>query len=106
MLSGRSTWCKEVLPDVFSCNPVTLYQRKIYKSKIPRKNQHWVYFYHSNLKVGPFGPPPVALGLRKVIHGVRKVYLGVWKVYHGVRKVYHGARKIYNGVRKVYHGVS
>ena len=34
----------------------------MYKFRIPRKNQHWVYFYHSNLKVGPFGPPPVDLG--------------------------------------------
>ena len=27
-----------------------------------------VYFYHSNLKVGPVGPPPVALGLNFVIN--------------------------------------
>ena len=27
------------------------------------KNRPWVYFIHSNLEVGPFGPPPVALGL-------------------------------------------
>ena len=27
---------------------------------------HWVYFCHSNLKVGPFGPPPVALGLKQI----------------------------------------
>ena len=53
----------EFFADVFSCNPLTLYQRKMYKFRIPRKNQHWVYFYHSNLKVGQFGPPPVALGL-------------------------------------------
>ena len=38
----------------------------MYKFSIPRKNQHWVYFYHSNLKVGPFGPPLVALGLSKL----------------------------------------
>ena len=37
--------------------------KKMYKFRIPRKNQHWVYFYHSNLKVGPFGPSPVALVL-------------------------------------------
>ena len=39
-------------------------KEKVYKFRIPRKNQHWVYFYHSNLKVGPFGPPPVALELK------------------------------------------
>jgi hypothetical protein len=38
-------------------------KEKMYKFRIPRKNQHWVYFYYSNLKVGQFGPPPVALGL-------------------------------------------
>ena len=37
----------------------------MYKFRIPKKNQHWVYFYHSNLKVGPFGPPPVALELKE-----------------------------------------
>ena len=42
-------------------------KEKMYKFRIPRKNQHWVYFYHSNLKVGPFGPPAVALGLNKRI---------------------------------------
>ena len=35
----------------------------MYKFRTPRKNEPWVYFYYSNLKVGPFGPPPVALGL-------------------------------------------
>ena len=49
--------------DAFSCNPLTLYQRKMYKFIIPRKNWHWVYFDHSNLTVVPFGPPLVALGL-------------------------------------------
>ena len=39
----------------------------MYKFRTPRKNQHWVYFYHSNLKVGPFGPPPVALGLSAAV---------------------------------------
>ena len=41
-------------------------KEKMYKFKMPRKNQHWVYSYHSNLKVGPFSPPPVALGLHIV----------------------------------------
>ena len=40
-------------------------KEKMYKFRIPRKNQHWVNFCHANLKVGPFGPPPVALGLGK-----------------------------------------
>ena len=37
-----------------------LLKENIHKFKIPRKNQHSIYFSHSNLKVGPFGPPPVA----------------------------------------------
>ena len=39
----------------------------MYKYIIPRKNQHWVYFHHSNSKVEPFGPTPVALGLKNEI---------------------------------------
>ena len=51
-------------------------KEKMYQFRIPRKNQQWVYFYLSNLKVGPFGPPPVALGSNYVLfnsnvgHGV------------------------------------
>ena len=33
-------------------------KEKMSKFKIPRKNQHWVYFYHSNLKVGVIWPSP------------------------------------------------
>ena len=42
-------------------------KEKMYKFRIPRKNKHWVYFYHSNLKEGPFGPPPVALGVNAAL---------------------------------------
>ena len=38
-------------------------KEKMYKFRKPRKNQHLVYFYPLNLKVGPFSPPPGALGL-------------------------------------------
>ena len=34
-----------------------LLKENIHKFKIPRKNQHSIDFSHSNLKVGPFGPP-------------------------------------------------
>jgi hypothetical protein len=38
-------------------------KKKCINLKYQEKNQHWVYFYHSNLKVRPFGPPLVAFGL-------------------------------------------
>ena len=42
-------------------------KENMYTFRIPRKNQHWVYFDHLNLKLGPFGPPLIALGLKDVL---------------------------------------
>ena len=51
----------ECLEDVFSCNPPALYQSKYTLIlNTEKKNQHSVYFQHSNFSVGPFGPSPVA----------------------------------------------
>ena len=41
-----------------------LLKENIHKFKIPRKNQHSIDFSHSNLKVGPFGPPPRSLRVK------------------------------------------
>ena len=49
-------------------------KEKMYKFRIPRKNQHWGYFYHSNLKVGPFGPPPVTLNNLMDMHMIHLLW--------------------------------
>ena len=70
------------LQNVLKMFPVAIHshciKEKMYKFRIPRKNQHWVYFYYSNLKVGPFGPPPVALGLILSIYLVTKTGYYNW----------------------------
>ena len=44
-------------------------KENVYKFKIPRANQHSVYFLHSNLKVGLFGPPPSSLWVKQPTAG-------------------------------------
>ena len=39
-----------------------LHKENIHKLKIPRRNQHLVDFKDSNLKIGPYAPPPIAQG--------------------------------------------
>ena len=72
----------------------TCIKEKMYKIKLPRKNQHWIYFYNSILKVWPFGHPPVALGLtikfapKITLWAVNSVHVGSYIAHKWGKKMY------------------